>query len=60
MTYEFHVWVANKNKKAPKYSFLEYEGVDFGKGTENLSEDYEQHLYGEWMTISIGARFFET
>ena len=41
------VWIAHKNKKAPKYSFLQYEGVDFGAGTENLSEDYEQHLYGE-------------
>ena len=59
MTYELHAWVANKNKKAPKYSFLEYEGVDFGKGTENLSEDYEKHLYGEWMTIPIDARVFE-
>ena len=47
MKYELHAWVVNKNKKAPKYSFLEYEGVDFGKGTENLSEDYEKHLYGE-------------
>ncbi len=47
MKYELHALVAHKNKKTPKYSFLEYGGIDFGKGSENLSEDYEQHLYGE-------------
>ena len=40
-------WVAQKNKKTPKYSFLEYDGIDFGEGTENLSEDHDQYLYGE-------------
>ena len=40
-------WLNQKHKKAPKYSFLEYEAVDFGEGTENLSENYEQYLYGE-------------
>lgn len=39
-------WIVNKNKKAPKYSFLEFTGFDFGDGTENLSKDYGQYLYG--------------
>jgi len=41
------VWLNQKHKKTPKYSFLEYNAVDFGEGTENLSENYEQYLYGE-------------
>lgn len=47
MKSKLHAWVSHKNKKTPEYLFLEYVGVDFEKGTENLSENYEKHLYGE-------------
>lgn len=41
------MWLDQKKKRTLKYSFLDYKAVDYGEGTENLSETYKQYLYGE-------------
>ncbi len=40
------MWL-DKKKRTPKYSFLDYKAADYGDGTENLSENYKQYMYGE-------------
>ena len=41
-------WLNRKRAQAkPVRSFLELEAIDFGPGTENLSEEHDKYLYGE-------------
>lgn len=42
------LWLDRKSAQAkPMRSFLELEAIDFGPGTENLSEEHDKYLYGE-------------
>lgn len=42
------MWLNRKRTQAkPERSFLELEPIDFGPGTENLSEEHDKYLYGE-------------
>lgn len=42
------LWLDRKRAQAkPVRSFLELEAIDFGPGTENLSEEHDKYLYGE-------------
>ncbi|MBW6518148.1 MAG: hypothetical protein K0A89_06570 [ANME-2 cluster archaeon] len=42
------LWLNRKRAQVrPGRSFLELESMDFGPGTENLSEEHDKYLYGE-------------
>jgi hypothetical protein len=42
------VWLNRKSTRSiSRHSILELDAIDFGEGTENLSEDFEHNLYGD-------------
>ena len=42
------LWLNRRRAQVkPERSFLELEPIDFGPGTENLSEEHDKYLYGE-------------
>jgi hypothetical protein len=45
LTFAMDFWIRNRKKK-PKMSLLDLKPVNFGPGSERLSEQIEEVLYG--------------
>jgi len=45
-TEALRLYLGKKKEQKPKYRFLDLKPIDFGPGTENLSEKIDEVLYG--------------